>query len=54
MASIIKVYHKGLDKGPRVFFHGADGLYAPIILTRVEFEQLDKPEKLEVAIRKAN
>jgi hypothetical protein len=53
MATIIKVYKKGLDRGPRVYFH-ADGPYAPIILTRVEFEQLDKPAKLEVALRKAN
>lgn len=53
MASLIKVYRKGLDKGSRVYFHGYDGPYAPIILTRTEFEKLGKPAKLEVALRKA-
>lgn len=43
----------GLVNEGRAFFHPPGPNYTPLILTREQYDKLDSPRTIEVAIRKA-
>lgn len=43
----------GLVSEGRAFFHPPGPSYSPLILTREQYDELDSPRTIEVAIRKA-
>jgi hypothetical protein len=51
--TVILVAYLGLVNEGRAFFHLPGPSYSPIILTREQYDELDSPQTIEVAIRKA-